>query len=52
MSLRRGIILMFTANGGLWLVLGTPEPYHRLTIGATMFLLAYVYAELTRPKGL
>jgi len=31
---------------------GTPTPYKMLAVGAGLFLLAYIYAELTRPpKG-
>lgn len=48
MALRRGIILALCFFGGMLIGYGTPSIYRLLTFGALLFLLAYVYAELTR----
>lgn len=51
MALRRGIILGLVFGGGLTIVVGTPVAYRLLAAGATLFTLAYIYAQLTRPKS-
>jgi len=51
MALRRAVILLLTLAGSLCLVWGTNALNRPLTTGASLFLLAYIYAQLTLPKG-
>lgn len=52
MILRRGIILGLIFLASALIGYGTPPSYRAVVEGICLFLLAYVYAELTRPKGL
>ena len=52
MRLRRGVILGLVMIGGILIQFGVPPPYRFLVRGATALVLAYVYAQLTKPKGL
>jgi len=52
MARRRGTILILVTGGCLFALWGTPPGYHYLTQAGGCFLLAYVYANLTRPKDL
>lgn len=48
--LQRNLFLLFTiVLGGMCVIVGTPQPYRYLTAGAVLFLLAYIYAQLTKP---
>ena len=54
MQLRNGVILSLTLIGILLLALAISPQEAGVRIGALgvgSFLLAYVYAELTRPRG-
>lgn len=52
MAIRRAVILAILLGGGLAFTLGAPTPYRALVVGVVLYILAYVYAELTRPpKG-
>lgn len=51
MALRRAIILLTVTIGTSCLVAGTPPRFQSLTVGASFFLLGYIYAQLTRPKS-
>ena len=51
MAIRRAVILAMLLGGGLAFVFGAPTPYRMLVVGSVLYVIAYVYAELTRPKG-
>ena len=54
MALRRWIILALTILGvfPVWIAAPVmPEPWGWFVHASGWFLLAYVYAQLTRPKG-
>lgn len=51
MAFRRAVILVLVVMGGAYSIAGTPPPFRKLVAGAATFLLAYIYAQLTRPKG-
>lgn len=50
MALRRSVILVLVLLGGVVSILGTPTDRRAWATGAFLFGLAYVYAQLTRPK--
>lgn len=51
MQLRRGLILVLLASGLGQLILAAPSGYRGYVAGVGWLVIAYVYAELTRPKG-
>lgn len=51
MAGRRALILAIVTLGAGAAIIGTPDPFKALTASGGLFLLAYVYAELTRSRG-
>lgn len=50
MLVRNAVVLSLVLGGGVLLTVGTPLPFRALTLGATCLVLAYVYAQLTKPS--
>lgn len=50
MAERRAVILVTVVAGETCVLLGTPLEWAWPTAGVGLFLLAFVYAQLTRPK--
>lgn len=52
MAERRLVILCCLVTGNILAVWATPEPYTHVTGAGAFYLLAVVYAQLTRPRDL
>lgn len=50
MAARNWIILLLTYAGGFSILYGAPPIYRPFVFGATLLVVAYIFAQMTKPR--